>query len=246
MNLFFHFPKNLFRYLAFIIIPLSACNNNNDTAKKKTPEEMQMEKNRINDSLLQDAKKNIREGDLVLRGGKDFSSRFVKDLNKRDRTYSHGGIAIQKNGQVYVYHIIPDHTHTNDKMRFEKIDSFLVAYDNNDFAIARFMMDSLETAVFLQYMQQQYEKKISFDMDFRLETDNEMYCSEMIAKGLKAATRQRIKIKTDLLNDKSKYKLIRMYYKMPEKEFVNREIIPIDRLFLDSNCTIIKRYHYEQ
>jgi hypothetical protein len=226
---------------------LTACSNNtNNYTQKKTPEEIQVEKNRINDSLLRDAKKNILAGDLVLRGGKDFSSRFVKELNKNDRTYSHGGIATQKNGEIYVYHIIPDHTGTNDKVRFDKIDSFLIANDNIDFAVARFAIDSLERVYFLQYMQQQYNKKTSFDMDFKLETDDKMYCSEMISKGLKTATRQRIQIKTDLLNDKSKYKLIKMYYKMPEKDFVNREIILIDRLFLDSNCTVIQRYHYQQ
>jgi hypothetical protein len=247
MVLFIHLPAGIFRCIVYAIIVtlLIACNNSS-TIKQKTPLEIQMEKNIINNSLLQDAKNIIQEGDLVLRGGKDFSSRFVKDINKKDHTYSHAGIAVRKNGELYIYHIIPDHSRTNDRVRFDKIDSFLVAYDNNDFGVARFKMSNEETTVFLTYLQQQYEKKIPFDMDFRLETDNEMYCSEMISKGLKLATNQRIQIKTDLLDDKSKYKLIRMYYKMPEKEFANREIIPIDHLFIDSNCTVIKRYHYEQ
>jgi hypothetical protein len=48
------------------------------------------------------------------------------------------------------------------------------------------------------------------------------------------------------MNDKSKYKIIKQYFKLQEKQFVNREIIPIDRLYLNPSCTIIKRFTYQQ
>jgi Permuted papain-like amidase enzyme, YaeF/YiiX, C92 family len=224
---------------------LQSCSSH-ATEKQKDAREIQAEKNSYNDGLLNEAKSLIRNGDLLLRGGKDFSSRFVKEINKKDRAYSHGGIALVKEGEVYVYHIIPDHTQTNDKIRFDKIDSFLVAYDNTDFAIARYKIDSSETIHFLSYLQQLYEQKVAFDMAFDLRSDERMYCSEMIAKGLKKATENRVVIKTDLLNDKSKFKLIRMYYKVPEASFINTEIIPVDHLFLNEYCTVIKRFSYQQ
>lgn len=222
------------------------CCNNNTSVKQKSAQEIQAEKNNYNDGLLREAKTLVKNGDLLLRGGNDFSSRFVKEINKQDRAYSHGGIAVVKNGEVYVYHIIPDHTQTNDKIRFDKIDSFLVAYDNTDFAIARYKIDSSETTDFLNYLQQQYEKKVAFDMSFDLSSDDNMYCSEMIAKGLKKATHDRVLIKTDLLNDKSKFKLIQMYYKVPEARFRNMEVIPVDHLFVNEYCTVIKRFSYQQ
>jgi hypothetical protein len=220
--------------------------NGHATEKQKDAREIQAEKNNYNDGLLKEAKSLVKNGDLLLRGGNDFSSRFVKEINKKDRAYSHGGIAVIKNGEVYVYHIIPDHTQTNDKIRFDKIDSFLIAYDNTDFAIARYKIDSSETIDFLNYLQQQYEKKVAFDMLFDLSSDNDMYCSEMIAKGLKKTTHDRVLIQTDLLDDKSKFKLIQMYYKVPEARFRNMEIIPVDHLFVNEHCTIIKRFSYQQ
>ncbi len=229
----------------FIAGFLLSCNGH-ATQKQKNAQEVQTDKNKYNDGLLKDAKKLIKNGDLLLRGGNDFSSRFVKDINKKDQAYSHGGIAVVKEGEVYVYHIIPDHTQTNDKIRFDKIDSFLVANDNTDFAIARYKIDSSETIDFLNYLQRQYERKVAFDMAFDLRSDDQMYCSEVIAKGLKKATHDRVLIKTDLLNDKSKFKLIQMYYKVPEASFINAEIIPVDHLFLNDYCTIIKRFRYQQ
>jgi hypothetical protein len=232
----------LFIFLAFIML---ACNNASTATKAnlvETAENMQQQ----NFALLATAKQLIKEGDLIVRGGKDFSSRFVKEINKLDKNYSHGGIAVVKNGEIYIYHIIPDHSKQNDRVRLEKLDSFCTQFDNTDFAIARFAIDSTEIKTFIGYLNAQYNNKVPFDMVFDIADDRALYCSEMIAKGLALSTKKRIVIPLDTLNDKSKYKLIRMYYKVPEERFANMLVIPIDHLFMNKHCTIIKRFSYLQ
>jgi hypothetical protein len=68
----------------------------------------------------------------------------------------------------------------------------------------------------------------------------------MIRKGLYKATGGRVSIEVQRLTDKSKYKIIKQYFKVPEKRFANMEIIPIDRLYLNPQCEMIQRYTYRQ
>ena len=106
-------------------------------------------------------------------------------------------------------------------------------------------MKEKETHEFINYLEQQYQKKVKFDMAFNLKTDSAMYCSEMITKGLDLATQHKLKIEIQRLTDKSKFKIIKQYFRVPEKAFANMEIIPIDRLYLNPKCTIIQRYTYQ-
>lgn len=195
-----------------------------------------------NDSIIHDARQIIQTGDLLLRTGTDFSSDQVKDLCKVDKTFSHGGIAVIENDIIYVYHVEPDYYYIRDKVRKELLDSFCNPANNYGFGIARYDLSSGETSTFISYLEEQYQKKVPFDMKFNLETDDQLYCSEMIKKGLARSTQYRITIATDSLNDRSKYRLIKRYFKLNEKQFANREIVMVDRLFMNPHCTLIKKY----
>ena len=202
--------------------------------------------NLANDSILREAKTLIQTGDLVLRKGNDFSSDQVRSMSKDDKTYSHAGIALVKGDSILIYHVEPDFYYINDKVRKENIDSFFNRIHNTEFAVARFKLDTIETKVLINYLEERYQEKVAFDMGFDLKSDDKMYCSEMIKKGLAKATNNRITIEVQRMNDKSKYKIIKQYFKLQEKQFVNREIIPIDRLYLNPSCTILKRFTYQQ
>lgn len=197
-----------------------------------------------NDSLVTDLKSRLQNGDLILRTGTDFSSEQVKNLSKQDKSYSHGGIAVWDSGYWKVYHIEPDYYHINDKVRKENLDTFLVRAHNSGFALARYRLDSAETVSLLNYLDTQYRKGVSFDIHFELQTDQYLYCSEMIKKGLAKATHNRIVIEAQPLDDRSKYKLIKQHFKLQEKQFAHRPIVPIDRLYLHKDCQLIKRYIY--
>lgn len=198
----------------------------------------------VNDTILLNARALIRAGDLILRTGTDFSSEQVKGFSKQDQTYSHGGIAVVEHDSIFVYHVEPDYYYITDKVRKEPLDSFCNPAKNLGIGIARYQLSDSENISFLNYLEDQYKNRIPFDMYFLLSSDDSLYCSEMIRKGLAKATHNRIMIETQPLTDRSKFRLIKRYFKLQEKQFVNRELIPIDRLFLNPACTVIKRYVY--
>lgn len=220
-----------------------------ESAPASTPKEELMdiaEMRSVNDSIVADIKKKVKTGDLVLRTGRDFSSEQVKDMSKEDKTYSHGGIVVIENDSILVYHVEPDFYYKKDKVRKELIDSFISIDHNSGFGLARFDLSEKEIGTFVNYMETQFQNKVAFDMTFDLKTNDKMYCSEMITKGLRTSTDGRIQIEIQRLTDKSKFKIIKQYFKVPEKRFVNMEIIPIDRLYLNPACTLLNRYTYNQ
>lgn len=230
------------------IVLLAACGGNNEAAQ---PEDDHLgiktadEKKVANLAMIDDTKKTIHDGDLVLRTGNDYSSEHIKMFSPKDKTYSHAGIAFHDSGNVYVYHVVPDYFHVKDKVRKELLDSFCNPAQNFIFGIARFDMDSSEIRVFREYLDKQYQKKIPFDITFDIKSNDSMYCSEMIRKGLILATNNRIQIETARFSDRSLYKLVKQHLKMTEKQFIGREFVPIDNLFLNPHAQVVKRYTYE-
>jgi hypothetical protein len=225
---------------------LASCNANNSSQ----PEDdlgikSAGEKRAANLAMIAAARQTIQDGDLILRTGTDFSSEQVKQFSKKDKTYSHGGIAFHDGDEIYIYHVVPDYYHVTDKVRREKLDSFCNPAQNLGFAVARYKMDSAEVRVFHDYLHEQYQKKIPFDMTFDLTSDDSMYCSEMIKKGLILATKDRIHIENEKFQDRSKFKLITQHLKMKQNQFLGREYVPIDHLFVRPDCQVIKRYIYE-
>jgi hypothetical protein len=230
------------------IFLLAACGGNNEAAQ---PDDDHLgiksadEKKTANLAMIDDAKNIIHDGDVVLRTGNDYSSGQVKEFSLKDKTYSHGGIAYHDSGRIYVYHVVPDYFHVKDKVRKELLDSFCNPANNIGFGLARYKMDTAEVRIFHEYLHEQYLKKIPFDIKFNLKTDDSMYCSEMIKKGLILATKDRIHLENVKFSDRSKFKVIKQYLKMQEKEFSGREFVPIDHLFMNPYAEVVKRYIYE-
>jgi hypothetical protein len=135
----------------------------------------------------------------------------------------------------------PDYYHLRDRVRKESLDSFLDPTHNLGFALARYELQTTEITNLISYLETQYIRKIAFDMNFDLKTDDSLYCSEMIQKGLSQATQGRIRILTMPLDDRSKYKLIQRYFKLPVESFAHRLFIPIDQLYLNKYCRVLFR-----
>jgi hypothetical protein len=203
------------------------------------------ERKEANFAKVHEMKALVQDGDLILRTGTDFASEQVKGFNKKDQTYSHGGIAVRDSGDVYIYHVEPDFFHINNKVRKEKLDSFCSPVKNLGVAHARYNMDSAEIKAFLQYLDKQYRNKIPFDMGFQLRSNDSMYCSEMIRKGLMAATKGRITIETTKFDDPNKFRVIRQHLKWKDEDFAGRDFVPVDHLYLHPACTVIRRYVFE-
>ena len=67
-------------------------------------------KEAINDEAAIDSiyniKRLIKQGDLIVRSGRDFTSETFRRLSKKDKTYSHCGIAGIEHDLIFVYHSI--------------------------------------------------------------------------------------------------------------------------------------------
>lgn len=241
-------PLSLFLSLLILVLPaLMGCNGTEQaTTTTIDAVALEMQQTRYtNDSLLQDARKMIQSGDLILRTGTDYASEQIKSLSKQDPTYSHGGIAFVDSGRVYVCHVETDYYRIHNKVKKEPLDSFCNPAKNLGFAMARYTLTEEEKKKFLDYLDQKCQQQVAFDLAFDLATDNKLYCSEMIYKGLAHATNKRILIATSRITDRNKFKLIKRYFKLTEQQIVTRDIIPIDHLYLNPWCKVLKRYPFQ-
>ncbi|HYF30632.1 MAG TPA: YiiX/YebB-like N1pC/P60 family cysteine hydrolase [Chitinophagaceae bacterium] len=235
-------------WICVAALSFAACGSKEETADSAGSDlgiKSAEERLAANLSMVAEVKKNIRDGDMILRTGNDFSSGHIRDISAKDKTYSHGGIAVREGEDVYIYHIDTEFGHSNDKVRKEILDSFCNPLKSLGFGHARYALDSAENKAFVAYMEKQYHNKTPFDLRFDVKTDDSMYCSEMIMKGLRAATNNRVQIETIRFYGKDKYKVIKQYLKIPESDFVGRHFVPVDHLYVHPDCQVLKRYVFE-
>lgn len=192
---------------------------------------------------ISEAELMVKEGDLVLRNGQEFSSQYIKNFSRTDKSYSHAGLVFFKNGYPYVYHIVPGEENPDEKLRADSLKAFCNPRKNFGFAVYRYAMDTAEVAKFRDAVYQWYAQGVSFDSTFNLKTDDRMYCSEMIKKGLAKATAGRISLATTRTS-KTEAKLFAAYFHAPLSYTTNLELVAIDNLFLHPACRLVRKFEF--
>ncbi len=173
---------------------------------------------------ITNAKQYVKQGDLVLRTGRDFTSDIMRRLSIADKTYSHCGIASFENDTLFVYHAIGGEWNPDQKLRRDPFDFFCNSYENRGFGIFRYELSRNEQLKVLALTRNFYKDGIKFDMQFNLDTNDRMYCSEFVYKTIETAAGHRIKIPLDTLN--------------------STKFIAIDNLFVNPFCKEIKRVRF--
>ncbi len=130
----------------------------------------------------------LQTGDLVLRNGIDATSDLLRQMNQTDKTYSHCGLVVVEHGYPFVYHSIGGEDNPNDCMRRDSASIFFSPYNNLNFGIVRYDMDSTAKNKMKEIIWTYYKQKVKFDMDFDLKTDDRLYCAEFVYKTLNKAT----------------------------------------------------------
>jgi len=171
-------------------------------------------------------KKLVRQGDLVVRTGKDFTSETMRLLSTKDKTYSHCGIASIEHDSLFVYHSIGGEWNPDQKLRRDPFEIFCNPYENRGFGIFRYKITPEENVNLINVVHKLYDKKIMFDMQFNLASDDRMYCSEFIYKAIEQATNNKTVLPTTIIN--------------------NIKFIALDNLFINPFCTEIKRVTYDK
>ena len=131
---------------------------------------------------IADAKKNIVTGDLVLRTGNDFTSESLRSLNRRNRTYSHCGIASIENDSIFIYHALGGEWNPDQRIRRDPLEIFAEPYSNKGIGSYRFTLSPGQVGSLLVTVKQLYKVGIMFDMKFDLQSNDHMYCAEFVYK----------------------------------------------------------------
>ncbi len=178
---------------------------------------------RIDSAFIQidQSKKLIVSGDLILRTGKDFTSDAMKSLSLHDKTYSHCGIASWENDTLFVYHALGGDFNPNQKIRRDTFEMFCNPYENKGFGIFKYKINKYQQEKVIQIAKQFYSAGVMFDMKFDLTTDDRMYCSEYVFKTVERATSHAVLFPTTTLN--------------------GIQFVAIDNLFYNSYCKEVKR-----
>jgi len=163
----------------------------------------------------------VQSGDLVLRTGRDYTSEVMRNLSQHDKTYSHCGLVSIENDSVFVYHAIGGEWNPDQKLRRDLFAVFCNPYENRGFGIYRYSLNKKEKKEVLRNIHHLYKEEVKFDMQFNLDTDDRMYCSEFVYKAIKPA----LKLKTTTIN--------------------HITFVTIDNLFSDAGCNEIKRVRFQ-
>ena len=121
----------------------------------------------------------MKQGDLVLRRGRDIASFMISRTNNNDQNYSHCGLVQVENGYPFVYHFIGgDQT---QGLHRDSAQVFLSPKHNNAGAIMRYELSKAELQKQKELITELRQNPRPYDNDFTLGEDR-LYCAEFIYK----------------------------------------------------------------
>ncbi|MBK9451435.1 MAG: hypothetical protein IPN95_18890 [Bacteroidetes bacterium] len=167
----------------------------------------------------------LQDGDLVLRHSKGFVSDAILTFQTQDPQYSHSGIVKKKEGKTYIYHATGGEENVSQKMKCDPIAIYCHPAATYKFGVFRWDLPEDQRAKFMKSLDHWYKTEMEFDLDFDMTTDDKMYCSEMIYKGLVDAT-----------GDTNYIALSRV---------IDKPYVAIDNLYLNAHCKQLFKYEYE-
>jgi hypothetical protein len=163
----------------------------------------------------------VKQGDLVMRTGRDFTSEIMRQLSLHDKTYSHCGIASFEHDSLFVYHSLGGEWNPDEKVRRDPFDMFCNPFENRGFGIFRYKLSRGEDSQLIKIIKKYYARAVRFDMQFDLASDDRMYCSEFVYKAVQEASDHKIALPVTTIN--------------------NIRFVAPDNLFINPGCIEIKR-----
>jgi hypothetical protein len=125
--------------------------------------------------------RSLQPGDVILRRGRDAVSAMVLTVDQGSR-FSHVGIVARIGRLPAVIHALPeDEAHPGGQVLVQSVGEFSAPERASELAVYRFADRSgglPEAAAVMAF--RYFREGRRFDADFRLETANELYCSELV------------------------------------------------------------------
>ncbi len=151
-------------------------------------------------SELSQLNSQVQNGDLIFRRGRSAESQAVILTDRKSR-YSHVGIIFFESEIPFVIHAVPgEKPNDNNFIKKEKLTEFLNPKKASEFAIYRsdFSKDIKNRAVLnaIQF----FENKLTFDDKYDFNSDNQLYCTELVLKAFQPDLFKSLTIKSTNLN----------------------------------------------
>ncbi len=218
----------LWRWLCCLFVFFTACDHNHDhQSLKLTPVDSAeiMSKNERAFATIEKVEPIIKQGDMILRTGNDFTSESLKQLSFTDKTYSHCGIANIENDTIFVYHALGGEWNPDEKLRRDPLMLFCNPEENRGFGVFSFKFDASQKIRLDSILKKWYKEGLTFDMKFDLKTNNRMYCSEFVSKAISTASANQIIFSTTKIN--------------------KFEFVAVDNLYLNKFCEERKHIRFQ-
>ena len=195
----------------------------------------------LHTASLDSAIRFVKSGDLVMRADADYESMSLQNFSQRDRSYSHSGLVFQEGNVWMVYHSIAGQENPSAILRKDTLSRFFNPARKTAIGVYRYALDSQEVNALHSYVQTLHAQKMPFDKHFNLASNDSLYCSELIYKGLRKVTRDRIVLHvSELTNFKSK-----QFRQNHQPVFFKRfQFIGLDDLYLHPACSEIIRLKF--
>ncbi|MCY7309244.1 MAG: hypothetical protein LH619_00570 [Chitinophagaceae bacterium] len=168
-------------YFFLFLLFLCWCCNKADSTPKKS---MSSAEKAAAFKTIDSTKPFIKNGDVILRNGRDEVSQAVRSMNRKDTSFSHCGLVFIENDSVFVYHALGGSYNPDQKLKRELLDSFFTPAGNIAFCIYRYNLKKEETEKLKSVVDSYYKAGLKFDMYFNYFSDDVMYCSEFVFKSL--------------------------------------------------------------
>ena len=137
-----------------------------------------------NYSAIDSAIHLLKDGDIALRTGADVISVMLRELNQRDKTYSHCGIVMVENGYPFVYHSIGGEDNPDAHLQRDSAVRFFSPISNERMGIARLQLTDSQVQGLHRIARRYFEAGVLFDMDFDIKSDDKLYCAEFVYKAV--------------------------------------------------------------
>jgi len=168
---------------------------------------------------------SLKQGDLVLRKGRDIASYMISQSNVKDRSYSHCGLVQIENGYPFVYHSIDGQGKGRFGLQRDSAWVFFSSANNSGAAIMRYPLTGEQLQEQAEQIRYYYGKKAAFDLDFDMQTSDRLYCTEFVYRVMNAVAKDSAFIKTAV-----------------KKGF---EYVPVDNLYTDGLANDIWRITFK-
>ncbi len=122
---------------------------------------------------------------LIVRLGDGYFSNIFRKVSSEEKRYSHSGIIHRVDEHYKVYHIEANELTGKGIVRDEPLESF-ISHSREWALYAINAPDSVKMEI-VEQAGIFFESKIPFDLDFDPESDDKLYCSELVAKAINNA-----------------------------------------------------------